>query len=1080
MPTKKTPLPLNEHILMTINDINSMDNWELVCHIAGISSDTELSNESLLNVMNSIAVFRQERGQAETRAVLNDSYLTLMDELGDTPENTLNLYVAFLKEQIVEGNGEYSIHRKPNMNTLFLNPEVTNEEMSTDKLMEFNSAAMRHYYTRELEEPEPSKDELKAMFTTLSSVFADENTNNLETSDHEATNNEASDSGNKEDEKSESSYSYESEYSYSYDEDEVSESSESSSDEKSESDRSYSSDSESSYSSDSESSSSSSSESSSSSSSGSSDSESSSSSSSESSESESSSSSSSESSESESSSSSSSESSESESSYSSESESSYSSESSEDEIDEKPVKRRRRPQPIFAEDESDIEAEKKEEEPVKRRRRPQPIFAEDESDIETEKKEEKPKRKRTPLIFPDSSSDDEELDNSNKNNVNKAKPKNKETQAEREARRDRENLAAEHRAIMDRGIGLDEFNSFRFDPKANMSDENLKGIKFIQRLTGVRLNENCTYDDCITALDKLIINGKSAYEYFGLENEPKDMTAIQNKVLPGLTNIMDNIFMGWNYESDSPDTPFIFVKENLRIEPLKLNVSQLANSEYKDGFEANGLPSKRLISEQEARQFVLSECMNELAKHPDNAGKHYSNGYLGEMDRERLYNQYLIQSPHYFNEKGSDVVEKEIDYICNIKNLSNKQLLEDYYSRYMPVAMNCKELKGPLQEGALLHIYDGTDIDNTHETKKEKETREAVQAYVAKSRDSYLLIHIKQEIERRLYYVMDAKYQGELGESIGAVMKANRENYNNYLNNGAFHEEGELSETLKAQAEKYNEVGDSYARLLNNEIIDPDAKTELESTVNTLPDFKFSFDDIKDPATLMTALRSKDFGFENIHINGESVKDILKDISGKEFDKLTDEDFKIISRGGVFKEKIFKQFEMMSHLDMCIDAATGKYNIPVITLKTDVYEIAPQMTAGKKLEALPKVDEFPEWRKKISRQSTIDANAREFEEYKNSVSAMNKREQENESLDEVNNAIRVNTRLALDQMLASADMLYARDNLNNPRNRQVQEVNLSTLQQRSTSFNNNASTGLTQPVHTDEHENRIENSISSN
>ncbi len=934
------------------------------------------------------------------------------------------------------------------MSTLFLNPDVTIEEMSKEQLAEFNKTAMRHYYyTLETETPENEQenpeneqnapklddDGLANILNDLNDLFSGKEPSAQ--SDTEPKDTAAEGSENKIDEISESeaaenpdpqNWAESSDDDFFEDSEEMSESSES--------ERSYRSDSENSYSSDNESS------------------------------------------------------------YSSDSDT-YSSSSSDSDEDER---------------EEEKGAEEKQDEEPKRKPRRTPLyfrpgmFKDSDSD-EDEREEKKPRKVKTVIKGPESSESSEEEDfipKKRKRPVNMfssedenekpessakapaesdehGKPQNAETQEEREARQDRANLAAEHRALMQRGIGFDEFNSFRFDLDADMEDEHLKGMKFIQRLTGVRLNENSTYDDCIKALDKLIINGKSAYEYFGLANEPKDMTAIDNKVLPGLTKVMDHIFKGWDYESDSLETPFIFVKEDLRIEPLKLDVNQLTESGYADGFEINGIPSKRVLSKQEARQFVLDDCLSELGKDPNGGGITYSKGGVAEADRNELYRQFSALSYKYFEEKGDDGIESDIAYVANIKNMSNQQLLEEYYNRYIPVAMYCKEINGQLQPNAIFHVYDGVDGKITYETKNEGDRRRAVEKYVSQTKDGFVLSNIKQEIERRMYYVLDAKYGGEFGTAINYVMETNSENYNNYVSVGAFRKEGELLDTLRAQAEKYNETGDSYSRLLNNEIIDPDAKKELEDSVSTLPAFKFSFDELKDPATLMTALRSKDFGFENIHINGESIKDILKGVTGKEFDQMTDDDFKIISRGGVFREKIFNQFEKISHLDMCLDSATGKYNMPVITLKTDACELALQMTEGRKLEPLPKVDELPDWRKRISRQSTIDANAREVKTYSDSLSAANKRDRENESLDEVNNAIRVNTRLALDQMLSSADLFYARDNLNNPRSRQVQATNLSALQQRSTSFNN-APSALTQPTASNENENRLENNMSNN
>ncbi len=495
--TTNAPLPLNQHILTDINELNSLGNWEFVCFIAGISPDTALDDASLLTVMNSIAVLHHERGQEEITPVSNAVYADMLGELGYEPEEALNWYANFLREQIVRGNGEYSVHRKSNMSTLVLNPEVTVEEMSKEKLTEFNETAMRHYYyTLETEAPENEQenpeneqnapklddDGLANILNALNDLFSGKEISAQ--SDAEPKDTAAEGSENKVDEISESEAAENPDpqnWAESSDDD-FFEDSDNEMSESSESERSYSSDSENSYSSDSD---------------------------------------------------------------------TYSSSSSDSSEDEK---------------EEEKEAEEKQDEEPKRKPRRTPLYFrpgmfKDSDSSEDEREEKKPRKVKTVIKGPESSesSDEEEFRPkkrkrpintfSSEDEIEKPessakapaesdeheKPKNAETQEEREARQDRENLAAEHRAFMQRGIGLDEFNSFRFDRDADMSDEHLKGMKFIQRLTGVRLNENSTYDDCISALDKLIINGKSAYEYFGLANEPKDMTAIDNKVLPGLT-----------------------------------------------------------------------------------------------------------------------------------------------------------------------------------------------------------------------------------------------------------------------------------------------------------------------------------------------------------------------------------------------------------------------------------------------------------------------------------------------------------------------------------------------------------------
>ncbi len=104
MPTNE-PLPLNQHILTDINELNSFSNWELVCFIAGISPDTALDDAGLLTVMNSIAVLHHDRGEEEPVPVSNAVYAEMLGGLRYEPEEALNWYAGFLREQIVRATG---------------------------------------------------------------------------------------------------------------------------------------------------------------------------------------------------------------------------------------------------------------------------------------------------------------------------------------------------------------------------------------------------------------------------------------------------------------------------------------------------------------------------------------------------------------------------------------------------------------------------------------------------------------------------------------------------------------------------------------------------------------------------------------------------------------------------------------------------------------------------------------------------------------------------------------------------------------------------------------------------------------
>ncbi len=976
------PLPPNAHILTNINEINSFSNWELVCYIAGISPDTALTTQSLKDAMSRIAIFQQQQNQAAPRLVSNRTFTQQLDVLEDTPANTLDLYVAYLKSHINAGNGEFSIHRMPDMNTLssgsanmnhlpemptlFLDPSVTNEEMTQEKLAEFNSTAMRHYCTQSLGTSEPSENELNAMLSEISSVFSGVNTNNSKASDSKNTT---------EDEISEDSYSYDSESSYSYEseysEDEVSDSFEDNPDEKSEDEDSYSYEDEDSY--------------------------------------------------------------------------SYESEYSEDEVAES------------SESSSDDDISESE-------------SSEDEvSETHDYSAENELYQKILDLIAATKAYVNEN------NSENKSE---KQEVIEDDMLIDNDEPAAEESLLsrwLNHGIDMKSYDAYR-----------LNGLSLLSQLTGTELNSSSKYEDITQALDKIVVNGKSAKEFFKFQNLDSTLDGVHairdnelymehltNKLIDDFTNAIGSVVNGTDINGNHAQKTFILVKdENGVARPLKLNPEDVAHTESNEYVEHPMAPKDRLVSYQEVRDYLFNEAKQKMLQQKNSNGLRY-----GSFEREdalqRVRGNEYTAAMKKFSAEQREAVENAATYMPEMKN---SDLINLYETKYLPMVQKIKEtaeykerfnaIKASIEEANKGRIHDPSRLSPSEAAEKQ-----AIQNCLLSLKDrqnGILMNEIAIEFERR---VAD---KGNIESEINKILESNIKNYEKYQVEKLSMEGGELHESLKEQAKKYNSLVDIYAKKINNESLANGEKYRLEKYAkDKIPNVKFSLDDLSNPDSLMKALREKNIDINDISINGQGLKPLIRetifsvqanrDRAGADIENrlnsMTEQDIKIMMRSKSFREKLCECFDKMVHPDNYEDMQT----MPVIMIKTAAGNMIPEITQGKELKELPKVDEFPDWRKKISRQSTIDANLRDAKAYEDSVLNKLAREADNARIPDINSAIRINAKYAMGKTLTPEEMREANEIRTNVPNMSVQTRSLDNLQQDSATHQPNTQ-GLTAPV----------------
>ncbi len=1032
------PLQPNEHILTNINEINSFSNWELVCYIAGISPDTAITYQSLRDVMNRIAIFQQGRGQAQPVLVSNNSYIQQLDGLGATPEDTLVIYATNLRSYINAADEGFSIHRIQDVNTLssdspenninedqisqmptlFLDPSVTNGDMTEEKLNQFNSTAMRNYVNQSLRDSDIRPEALADMLVGLRSAFSGEEPSAQNTPQPENTAAEGPTSASTENTAAEGPKSESTENTAA--ESPASESTENTA---------------------------------------------------------------------------------------AESEPSVAS-GSDTEIKTEPVVTEE--EPVVTEEEPVIT----EEEPVKPKKKPRqrvimPDFDEDykrfkENEAKSESKtferyvdsededltdEEiaeinKPEIKEPVKEEPDISEEEAELYTKiiklvaatnklaeNSESAPAGNPQSNEAEEEEEMIIDNSEESLLSRWL-DHGIDMKTYDS-------------VKGIALLSQLTGTELNgENRTYENVTKALDKIVVNGKSAKEFFNFQDPNSTLDGVHpikdndtymeyltNKLIGDFSNAIDSVVKGTDIKGDHAQRAFILIKdENGVARPLKLDAEDVAHTEMDEYTDHPMAPKDRLVSYQEARDYVLNEAKQKMLQRQNSNG--YTYGIrVGEDIPERIHGAEYTSALNRISPNQRSRVE---DAALHMPEIANTDLIALYETEYIPLVQEIKktdeykkmfnDIKASIEEE-----NKGRPRSSSELSPSEAAEKQAVQKYLLSLKDAQkgvLMSEVAIEFERR------AADRGSIEAEVNKILESNLKNYNKYQAEKLSMEGGELHESLKEQAEEYNKLMDVYAKKVNNGSLSNEEEHLLERYAqDKIPNVKFSLDDLTNSESLLKAMREKNIDINDISINGQGLKPLMRetllstqanrnnaDIENR-INSMTEQDVKIMMRSKTFRDKLCECFDKMIHPDSYGDMQT----MPVITIKTPAGEMVPEITQGKELTVLPKVEEFPDWRKRISRQSTIDANLREVKAFEDSFLDKLQRDMDNAGLADINSAIRINAKYAMGKPLTPEEMSVASELRTNVPNQAVQTRSLNNLQQSSANHQPNTQE-LTAPV----------------
>ncbi len=982
--------------------------------------------------MNRIAIFQQERGQAQPVLVSNNSYIQLLDEQGITPENTLDLYAINIKSYINTVDEGFSIHRIQDVNTLssdspenninedqiaqmptlFLDPSVTNEDMTQEKLEEFNSTAMRHYVNQSLRDSDIKPEALADMLVGLRSAFSGEepSAQNTPQPENMAAEGPASES-------SENTAAASSENQAA--EGPASESTENTAAVNSAPDT---------------------------------------------------------------------------------------------EVKTEPVATEE--EPVVTEEEPVV----KEEEPVKPKRKPHQrvIMPDFDEDYKRFKENEAKSQGKTFERYVDSEDEDltdEEIAEIKKSEIKEpvkeepevseeevelytkiiklvaatnklaensesapaGNPQGNEAEEEDEMIIDNSELDAEASLLsrwLNRGIDMKTYDS-------------VKGIALLSQLTGTELNgENRTYENVTKALDKIVVNGKSAKEFFNFQDPNSTLDGVHpikdndtymeyltNKLIGDFSNAIDSVVKGTDIKGNHAQRTFILIKdENGVARPLKLDAEDVAHTEMDEYTDHPMAPKDRLVSYQEARDYVLNEAKQKMLQRQNANG--YTYGIrVGEDIPERIHGAEYTSAMNRIPDGQRSRVEEAA---LHLPEMANTDLIALYEMEYIPLVQEIKktdeykkmfnDIKASIEEENR-----GRQRSNSELSPSEAAEKQAVQKYLLSLKDAQkgvLMSEIAIEFERR------AADRGSIEAEVNKILESNLKNYNKYQAEKLSMEGGELHESLKEQAEEYNKLMDTYAKKVNNGSLDIEEEALLERYAqDKIPNVKFSLDDLTNSESLLKAMREKNIDINDISINGQGLKPLMRetllstqanrnnaDIENR-INSMTEQDVKIMMRSKTFRDKLSECFDKMVHPDSYGDMQT----IPVITIKTAAGEMVPEITQGKELTVLPKVDEFPDWRKRISRQSTIDANLRAVKAFEDSTLDKLQRDMDNANLDDINSVIRVNAKFAMGKPLTPEEMRIASELRTNVPNQAVQTRSLNNLQQSSANHQPNTQE-LTAPV----------------
>ncbi len=582
-----------------------------------------------------------------------------------------------------------------------------------------------------------------------------------------------------------------------------------------------------------------------------------------------------------------------------------------------------------------------------------------------------------------------------------------------------------HSRWMNSGIDTEEYDKLKhkINPKNQpflYTEENfLNGTKLLSHLAGVDLNIESPYADFRRALDKLVINGKSAEEVFGLKD---NMTRnnLKDDVIPKFAQAVAGVVNSTGIDSRGDKRTFIFIKEDDgSIKPLKLNAEKMSHT--REAANTGNLEDvrDRLLSEKEVKDALLNEGRSKMfSSEKDKKGTDYET-VTEDKILQRLNSEKYSSS---FNTLTDDEKSELRNTVMDISNMTNLALMTEYESIYRHAITGIKsaptyqnELEAEINSLSLQTRYKGY---NKSELEKEAE-KNVVDKHIFGDNgaaEGIRLNIIKEDYDRRMNYIVGG-IANDIDHKVSVIRAKNLKNYNEYQFEKLTREGSDLHEDLKTRAEEYNALVDVYEKAVQNKVLTDDEKAILDNMgKENLPDVKFSLDDLADPVSIMKAIKEKGISYDNVMIDGQSLKEMLHEsISGKPINTLTEKDLEIASRTASFRKKLFDKVDAIihpnNHLDH-IDPVTHELVIPILTIKTPAGEMVPEITAGKELKPLPKVDELSDFKKKLYRQKTIDSNKKAVDEYRASVERSEQRQYDNEVLDDINDSMKIRFREA--------------------------------------------------------------------
>ncbi len=568
------------------------------------------------------------------------------------------------------------------------------------------------------------------------------------------------------------------------------------------------------------------------------------------------------------------------------------------------------------------------------------------------------------------------------------------------------------------GIREEEFDGLKFDPKASPQENSRKGFMLLSMLSATNINENSLSEDYKNALDKIVINGKTARDYFGIGDTPTKEDIIG--VMPKLTNVMNVVFNGKDINGNTAEKPYISLKEDNRLIPLMLNTNHIGENFVPEAENENTPPEKissRIVTRDEVKKYIKDQYYNKLASEMDSKGDQYTINKNAPIKTDKTAykasNQYIIQCSNLYDEIAATCRKNDV-----------------YYPRHMEQEIN--RLKQEMPEKS------ENDIRNLAD-------KNVVEGYI---KQNFISIYNgKKEFIRRTAILMHKDGIRDLNTVIDDIIEKNIDNHNKYMKH-------EMPEEFKSEAENYNKMASVYAKTLNNEPSADAGKREAN------PTFCFSIDDISSDKAFIKALRDKEpsITLDDIYIGKKNLREITG-ITGNLKDRSLDSPE---LNSEVFSE-IAENFRLMSNPFKWQKNPSGKVEMPFIGIKTAVGMVAPVITPGVVPEIKPEVKPLTGFQRFFSRASTVEKNMRDVEEYEESRALAKDISSKNNALKNVNEATRIYARAYNGQELTERERAFVTKFKINVPGSHVRETSLTELAAGDNSVERNAP-GLTQPV----------------